>query len=141
MEFKEAKSNTNIIPFRDNVIVKGTLNVSILEIVNKELDKGIKFSSLTIDGYGNMAIPTNIPIDLGTEIVLGTKLEPNCRIDIDTNDRSLIQLNNMYAELAKSNNKAYIEATKVNDGKVNVIEYFIVPIHYITAYNNDTRTK
>jgi len=132
-KFKEAKTSVNIVPCRDHVIIKTLLDVSILEVATKKLDKNATFKSITLAAYGNMSLFTNDKMDIGTEVHLASPPSGENKISIKDNERSFFALNEHYRQLAELDKDAYIEATTKNT-ILEVVEYFRVSAYDIIGY-------
>jgi hypothetical protein len=137
---KKATSEITVIPTRDHVIIKGTSDVSVIELAMGKLNKDSSFNKITLVGYGDLCIKKDNDLDIGMEVIIGTQLKPENRVLDDNNNRTFLELSEFYRNLAKDNNEEYIKITKENP-KIEVVEYFIISIYDIIGFKQNNKTN
>lgn len=126
METNVSRSNTNVFPRVNNVLVKMTFETSIFAVINGKYEgDNTTPAKFEIAGIG----PLVKDLELGDNIIM--KLEQYESVNVAGNERSITNLKKHYDTLPKSEVSA-LQGNK-NTKNVTVIEYGIFPEFLIRA--------
>ena len=131
IKFRQAKSEVDFIPTREQVLCKFTYLVSPTAIVSEKIPH-TQYRSVTVAGYGELTSE----IEIGDVVAISQNIQSLAPflVDIPSNKYSVANSRRMFDLLTKDE---IANMNKVNY-RVSMIDYFVIPIYDIVGYYKST---
>lgn len=135
IKFKEAKTTVEILPLKQECIIKGTGKHSILTLSNKEYDKDTKFTWELV-AYGEQAVTTDCPLEIGHKVILSKS--PERIVELPSNSQSFAKQAEFFSELGKTDREA-LQKNIMTNSTVDIIVYFFIASYEISGIKIDDK--